>query len=1110
MRGVGQLHIIVYREIMKGVCDVNRYGSDGRCFFAGLMGVLALLVGGSVADEPDTGLDAASMLPPSSVFGTLSTGYRSPVAKPQGMIRSLDVATGDAGWPRCADRASVGHFASSAYTDPDIYPGPMGLQCVALVQCFDTEDEARKEFSRLRALAEKQVDPDRSSDARRVSGPAPNALADMAGYAYKSTEWVQDDAWPEILDRKNEFGIPWYSSRPLYFAYRLWIVRSGPTVAVFECSGTGFDAAPMAGPTRYPTGVPRAVTRIADAMLDHFVSVLPKGLVVEWSTSHAPLIPGHETFGDPWVFAQAEDIELSGRLMVSGRPLVGHGFKLSLESPRKIGYQGAQLTSDSDGTFRWVSFFAPHATPGTWTVILKGKYRNELWYSRKKIRVVEDPRLTAQQLRENMAYLQNDWKQATPNGPTYHVKLQIKNIKGMGSADLSETVKAIAVSRAQALIGTYPAGKRGPLNNNLATLRGAPYTHFTCGKYAERTLNGFNRMRYSRQYSDRKRMLGIGYMPVQNWPQGSSWNEYWHAHIAVLLFYDGYEHLKMSSPITVKQLAPGEPGIRPADASAVVLEPWLDQTPVIWKPSAWIKTFGNNKGMAVPGPDDSWCNFAPVPPKGGDYASYWYYVQETPAAKYRFAPGIVVLTLSPVRVMARNGDGRRVGYDPRGAAVVEVPGGAVETMALEDGVHQQLLLPQGDYSLEFEGTASGRFGAVICDVREGIRHYPATDIARGMRATTELRGGPAPLTLSDGRIVKPQTIEVVEHARVSDFQLNPPDDVQLKVLDAWMDAPDNWAETFSTQKAVARPYWADPKPVQSHKLHSYFPVSAVAWLADGKGFISADTKQSVRVWSFPDVKPIRKVEGVYSGKKCLLMLPKGKGLIIGESTGRVRCYTPDGSRQVWDYGVGVPVVSLSCDARGDTLCAAADNGDLVVLNTARGEVLTESSLRSFKPLQDAALRPTDADFLVTCAHRSDVLVSDLARNRLKKPLPLDSLPTAVSFNAEGTQFAVGTQSGGVHIFDADSRNRVAKLQGHRVNPRLVKALVFVDANTLISACAGGELMVWDLATRSLSATGQVPVKRGITDLALSPDGHALLTGGHDGTVTVWKGIHDGR
>jgi WD40 repeat protein len=83
----------------------------------------------------------------------------------------------------------------------------------------------------------------------------------------------------------------------------------------------------------------------------------------------------------------------------------------------------------------------------------------------------------------------------------------------------------------------------------------------------------------------------------------------------------------------------------------------------------------------------------------------------------------------------------------------------------------------------------------------------------------------------------------------------------------------------------------------------------------------------------------------------------------------------------------------------------------------------------------------------------------------------------------------------------DRPREAGVLRGH-LGP--VRRLLFPpDGKTLVSVCDGGRIILWDLATQSLTKEWQLP-QENRTSVALTHDGRYLAAGLTDGTVHVFR------
>ncbi|MCB1737004.1 MAG: carboxypeptidase regulatory-like domain-containing protein, partial [Gammaproteobacteria bacterium] len=507
-------------------------------------------------------------------------------------------------------------------------------------------------------------------------------------------------------------------------------------------------------------------------------------LQIEAATTHAALpgVTGSDTIPAAWVFAQAEDLPLDLNFSVDGQGI--HPGKLRIEaiSPVagkfRIDSLGGRWADAAPGQFHWDGILPAHATLSTaardWTLLISAEYvdpvskrtlKGEL---RRPFRVIEDPRLSAAELKANFDWIAAWWKSHTEDG--------IVRKEGDSLLDGLQHDAGNLLRTGLSGFGSwgYPSWGLGPYNNfalNYGTRSGSArheqLLNYTCGAYTARTLNTLNRLRYSDDPAVRRRFLGIEYTPITHWPASVDGND-WYNHVAVLLYAQGYAHLKHATALNLEPGGDAPGSIRPRGGLATVLEPWWDQTAELMPIDAWMDKFvsggaaGGRIGIMEALTD--WASAARVPGvahsqyAGAEIDKAGSSIDTRPvagAARSRY-----LSSLSPVHLLVSDAQGRRFGFDAQGQAVREIPGAEFEIWPAGDGHRiEHLYLPEGDYTLSVQGAADGHFGLVLSDADNGLAYFPDdTPIRAGETVHLALPGDapPAAITLADGALVQPK------------------------------------------------------------------------------------------------------------------------------------------------------------------------------------------------------------------------------------------------------------------------------------------------------------------------------------------------------------------
>ena len=109
---------------------------------------------------------------------------------------------------------------------------------------------------------------------------------------------------------------------------------------------------------------------------------------------------------------------------------------------------------------------------------------------------------------------------------------------------------------------------------------------------------------------------------------------------------------------------------------------------------------------------------------------------------------------------------------------------------------------------------------------------------------------------------------------------------------------------------------------------------------------------------------------------------------------------------------------------------------------------------------------------------------------------------SAAFSAGGNTLAAGNSDGSTYMWDVRTKSLTATLKGP-TGQAVNSAAFSPDGKTLAAGDADGSTYLWDVPAKSLTDAVPDPGKRAVVSVAFSPDGSTLATADTGGSICLW-------
>lgn len=220
---------------------------------------------------------------------------------------------------------------------------------------------------------------------------------------------------------------------------------------------------------------------------------------------------------------------------------------------------------------------------------------------------------------------------------------------------------------------------------------------------------------------------------------------------------------------------------------------------------------------------------------------------------------------------------------------------------------------------------------------------------------------------------------------------------------------------------------------------------------------------------------------------------------------------PGPTVDVWDADAQKKIHTIDSSPTGTAALKFSTSGKLLAIAPRRDGVLIYQSRNWDQPLVTI---PAQEETVVAMAWSPDdrhlAIIREKGPISLFQPLvspdvisqiEVPSPPSSLVFCGNGSDLAIGTSDGEIHVWDIDSQKFTQLIRAHfgRINA----IATIAGSDSLVSGGRDRTLNLWDTRSGEL-ITPLAGHFRQVFAIAVSPDGRTIVSGGLEGDLRIWR------